>query len=75
MYQFRLSFDRAQSKEPEDKWHPTNHPYCVEQHVKDSVECRPYCTAHTYTGVGCAHCGRLEEEHSAEFWSCSSKQE
>ena len=41
--QYRLSFDLPNSKEPEDKFHPTNHPYG--EH-------------HTYTGVGCAQCGR-----------------
>lgn len=52
-YQYRISFDLPKSKEPEDKFHPTNHPYVGH---------------HTYTGVGCAQCGRLEEEHHEEFW-------
>lgn len=67
MYQYRLSFDLPKSKEPEDKFHPTNHPY-GEHAAGPGVY-------GVYSGVGCAQCGRLEEEHQIEFWIHSSKKE
>lgn len=34
----------------------------------------PYTLHHTYTGKGCAHCGKEAAEHSQEFWLVDGKQ-
>lgn len=34
----------------------------------------PYTLHHTYTGKGCAHCGKAASEHQQEFWLVNGKQ-
>lgn len=34
----------------------------------------PYTLHHTYTGKGCALCGKSAEQHPQEFWLVNGKQ-